>query len=166
MTIRKWIWIALGVAVGLAVIGVALLGAGIYLVARNVRVEPASALSAEQEFDLALQRFAGQKPLVRVDGNDWTILPDSRPETGHDAGHIEALQVLVWDPGEGRLARVRVPFWLVRLAGPGTIKLSPHHGGLDLERLSVTLDDLELHGPGLILDLVEPDETRVLVWAE
>ena len=142
----------------------AILGAGVYYVARQVDIQPATGASAERQFANALSRFRGQRPLIIIEGDDWNLQQTPSPEAAER--DVESLQVLVWEPDENKLARVRLPFWLLRLAGPGRIKLSPGHSDLELDHLRITVGDIERHGPGLILDHAERDGSRVLVWAE
>ncbi len=54
--------------------------------------------------------------------------------------------------------------WLLRLGNNGTINFSEND--LDLENLDLTVEDLDAHGPGLILDFEDDDSERVLVWTE
>jgi hypothetical protein len=57
--------------------------------------------------------------------------------------------------------------WLLRLSGNRGVDLSNSDTPLTTSvRLHVTADELERHGPGLILDLTTPSGERVLVWAE
>lgn len=166
MAVKTWIWVVVGsiFVMGIALIVVA--GTGLYWVARNVDIEPATGASAAQQFEHALARFEGQRPLVEIVGDDWILLPERGAGREDTAREIDAIQVLVWEPHENKLARIRVPFWLLRLAGTGSIRLSSRNSELDFENLKITVEDIERFGPGLILDHTEPDEGRVLVWAE
>jgi hypothetical protein len=72
---------------------------------------------------------------------------------------------MAWDPDDRKLVRVKVPFWVLRLTHPGA-QLKFGTDEIDLEHLKVTIEDLERHGPGLILDHREPNGSHVLLWAE
>jgi hypothetical protein len=72
-----------------------------------------------------------------------------------------------WKPESEELAQVQLPFWLVRLGGAkGKISINGEDALHDLERLNVTLEDIEQAGPGLLLDHQQRDGTQVLVWTE
>ena len=61
--------------------------------------------------------------------------------------------------------RVDVPFWLLRLKS-GPIAFSSHASGFDDERVRLRVEDIERRGSGIVLDISEPREGRVLIWAE
>jgi hypothetical protein len=160
---RRNIWIAIAVGavllVAIAVAGVVL--GGIVFYARHVHTASIAEQAARDEFDRTLARFAGQTPLVEIQGERNIVLhrtPDAprRP--------IAALRVLVYDAREGRRVSVDVPAWLLQFTSLGGRFRIASLDALSSQR--VTLEDLERHGPGLILDAREPDGARVLVWTE
>jgi hypothetical protein len=160
---RTWVWIVV-VGVVVAILGFfALIGAGIFLVVRNVEVEPATSATAEREFEQTAARFAGQSPLIEI-GEHGRVRRREVPE--RPAGpRPQTLKVLAWSADEDRLVRVNIPFWLLRLSGRrGRFNLGSDD--LDLDRLRITADDLERHGRGLVLDFQDSRGTRVLIWAE
>ena len=61
--------------------------------------------------------------------------------------------------------RVDVPFWLLRLKS-GPIAFSSYASGFDDRRVRLRVEDIERRGPGIVLDVAEPNEGRVLIWAE
>ena len=63
------------------------------------------------------------------------------------------------------MVRVDVPFWLLRLKS-GPISFSSYADGFDDRRVKLSVEDIERRGPGIVLDLVEANEGRVLIWAE
>ena len=66
------------------------------------------------------------------------------------------MRVLVYDAHEGRLVHVDLPFWLLRLVPSGRMsKVSGAGSEFSFESGHITVDDLERHGPGLILDARE-----------
>ncbi len=116
---------------------------------------------AEQAFARQRAQLPGP-PLVTVSGDGRAHLT---PGAGAAPGTTTTLHVLAYDAGQGRLVRVDLPAWLLRLARRGRVRVN----GLDalpdsVERL--TIGDLERHGPGLVLDATTPDGARVLVWTE
>jgi hypothetical protein len=55
-----------------------------------------------------------------------------------------------------------LPFWLLRLRDSG-VDVSIAADGT---RLTMTMDEVERYGPALVLDHLEEDGSRVLVWTE
>lgn len=79
------------------------------------------------------------------------------------------LNVLAWDPGDREMVRVSVPLWLVRKAD--------RHADWDLDfgderdrgrwrrRMDgMRWEDIERAGPGILLEVMEDEGDRVLVW--
>ena len=60
---------------------------------------------------------------------------------------------------------VDVPFWLLRLKS-GPIAFSSYANGFDDRGVKLSVADIERRGPGIVLDVSEPNEGRVLIWAE
>jgi hypothetical protein len=60
----------------------------------------------------------------------------------------------VFDPDTGKLVRANIPCWLLRFTPRGRIDLPSGHR-LDSDSAHFTVEDLERHGTGLILDLNE-----------
>ena len=58
-----------------------------------------------------------------------------------------------------------LPFWVLRLKS-GPIRISAYQQGWDDRGVSFRIEDIERHGPGIIVDASEPGEGRVLIWAE
>ena len=58
-----------------------------------------------------------------------------------------------------------LPFWLLRMKS-GPIRISAYQQGWDDRGVSFRIEDIEKHGPGIIVDHTERDEGRVLIWAE
>jgi hypothetical protein len=108
--------------------------------------------------------FKGQKPLIELDSRGKFLRANTvRATTGHPAVP-DQLNLLAFDPSDGRIVRFSLPFWLLRMkAGGATIDLNGNR--MDLEDLRLTVDDLERYGPSLIVDHLAPDGDRVLVWS-
>jgi hypothetical protein len=77
---------------------------------------------------------------------------------------LDALHIMVWDPGDGRLARFRLPFWLLRMKSD-PIRLSAYTTGMD-DRVDLRPEDIERYGPGILLDTGTETGERVLLWTE
>ena len=77
------------------------------------------------------------------------------------------LNVLAWDPGDREMVRVSVPLWLLHkvehdvdwddVDGDRDERWSRHMGKLRWE-------DIEKAGPGILLEVMEDEGDRVLVW--
>jgi hypothetical protein len=77
----------------------------------------------------------------------------------------DALNVLAFDPDDGRIVRISIPFWLLRMKMRGaTVDFNGNK--MDLEDLKLTVEDLERFGPTLIVDHRNVHGERVLVWSQ
>jgi hypothetical protein len=84
-------------------------------------------------------------------------------------GRATELNVLAWDPRDREMVRVSVPLWLVR-------KVDRHadwdfDGGDERDRERwrrhmgrMRWEDLERAGPGILVEVLEDEGDRVLVW--
>jgi len=87
-------------------------------------------------------------------------------------GRASQVNVLVFDPDDEKLVRVRVPMWLAkkayRIAEPdGEIEIDFDEGDEDLARHlrgRVSLAELEKAGPGMLVEVEEDGGEQVLVW--
>ncbi len=71
--------------------------------------------------------------------------------------------MLAWDDEDDRVISVRLPFWLLRYGDDIDINLNEQER---FDRLELTVDDRDHHGPELVLDHHEPGVARLLVWTE
>jgi hypothetical protein len=72
---------------------------------------------------------------------------------------------MAFDPEDGRVVRLAIPFWLLRLkTGRGSIDLNGSR--MNLEDLKLSVAELERFGPSLIVDHTSPEGDRVLVWSQ
>lgn len=170
-----WVWVVFGILGFCALIFIALVGGTIFMFRQHVHTDAVPKQTAQQEFDRQRNRFAGQQPLVQVaksDGNDSKVVVH-RP-SGTDPRHedLQGIRVLTYDERNGRLVTIDVPVWLARWAfsnrgGPGGHRtVSIGNGTVELESGDLTFEDIERHGPGLILDAQDERGAQVLVWAE
>ena len=164
---RTWVWVLVGLLV-VVVIGFAvLLGLGMMVVTRNMQVTEAGRESAERAIDDARARFAGQVPLVTLDG-DGHDARLSRTEldrriAAHQGPPPESMWIMAWDPDEQRLIKLSVPFWLLRMS-PNS-NLTVDLPGIGKSRSDLKIDELERAGPGLFLDSTV-EGAMILVWTE
>ena len=162
---KTWLWILLGL-VAIGVVGCfTLVGTGVYVVRKNMKVTPATAESAQDEFARVRAQFADQEPLVQITGSEHAT-PDLEQRL-RDAPKapepISAMHVMVWEEKEGRVVRVSLPMWLIRMGNRDSFKVDA--GGASIERIRISPQDLERLGPTLLVDHRDR-RSRVLVWTE
>jgi len=169
-----WVWVVLGI-VGFLVLSCALLvGGGILMVRRHFHTEYAEKQTAEQEFARQRALFAGQEPIIELRKNineDQRMVFHRPPQTATRRTDLQTIRVLVYDNHEGRLIHIDVPLWVVRLMPSNRDRDGRGHvsfGGdsFDFDSGNLTLEDLERHGPGLVVDGIDSHGAQVLVWAE
>jgi hypothetical protein len=127
---------------------------------------------------LAAVLAAGLLPgcLVQIDHctNAEAAFREARAEAAKAAGrsgNAGQVNVLVFDPDDEKLVRIRVPMWLAKKVYHVA---EGHEDEIDLDaddrdlagQLSrrVRLEDLEKAGPGLLLEVDETGGEQVLVW--
>jgi hypothetical protein len=162
---RRWPYVLLGVAILVVFIGIGAIITTVAWFQENMQVEDATERDAQAEFDTLLQRFGGREPLLEMRNGvpHYTKGRESTPIVAN-AG-LSTLNVLVWDPDDQRLARIALPFWLLRLKSD-PIRLGAYASGLDEGGVSLRPEDIEKYGPGVIIDTGSSGDERVLVWAQ
>jgi hypothetical protein len=163
--VKTWVWVVIAVVV-IGILGViTMAGVGIYFFSQHIDTRSASPSVAAKDFDEVRRRFNGQKPLIELDdrGRFLRANPD-RPSPANPTAP-DNLYVLAFDPDDGRIVRVTIPFWLLRLKAGGTT-IDFNGNAMDLEDLKLTVEDLERFGPTLIVDHRETSGDRVLVWSQ
>jgi len=162
---RTWVSIVVAILIIFVVLGIAIVGSAAFWFRRHINAQPMSAESATAEFEVARARFAGQQPLIELQRHDRAIIHMRAPKT---ASELQTLRVLAYDPRDGKLVRVSLPFWLLRLAPSSRhMNFGPAEFDFDAERMHLTMEDVERAGPGLLLDTENPrDGVLVLVWTE
>jgi hypothetical protein len=164
------------IAFGLAV---AAIGIAVALFSRYVKTEDTDSATAAHEFEAARARFAGRVPLVEYRGLQTPIV---RRDPSTPRHQIVAVRALVYSATEGYLRRVNVPMRILRLITTGGRLSLMDLGMFGDDRDRITLEDLERHGPGLVLDtgggsvgfLAVSDallgttskDSRLLMWSE
>jgi len=162
---RRWIPIVIGILFVLFCIAV---GGIIFTVSffrdhldvtRNIA--ESTAMSA---FDEVYARFPGQKPLIQLVDGTPQLVAERATQSGNGQP-LSTLHVIAFDRGDEEMAKFSLPFWLLRLKS-GPIRLSAYQQGWDDRGVSFRVEDLEKHGPGIIVDVTERREGRLLIWAE
>jgi hypothetical protein len=67
------------------------------------------------------------------------------------------LHILSWNADEGAIARITLPFALLRFGGDKK---------MDIEGVNLNWSDVERYGSTLLLDTDTPDGDHVLLWTE
>lgn len=170
MAIPRWAWAVIAIVVMVVIGIVAMAGAGIYFVTRQVQVREATPAKAESLFDENRGRFKGAQPLIELDPSGEIVrthLREAREAARKRGGAqaLEALHVMVWDSNDEKVVNIAIPFWLLRLK-QGPIEVFSETAGLRSADLRITVDDLESLGPSLLIDQRGRDGDRVLVWIQ
>jgi hypothetical protein len=163
-TKKTWISILIAVIVIVVALGIALVGGSAYFISRHVRAQFVSTAGAEAQFASARQRFVGQTPLIEMRKGAEPLI--HRPAEDAHAAPIEVIHAIVYSPDSRKLVSVNLPLWLLRMAPGKRFSFLDDNVDFDSGRVRLTLDDVERHGPGLILDQADRYGARVLVWAE
>jgi hypothetical protein len=167
-TRRTWLWIIFGVLICIALCGVALVGGGIYMMSKHVKTELVGRASAEEQFVRQRERFAGQQPLIEMTGEfgDQEVKVHRSGEAAPKS-ELQTMRVLVYDAHEGRIVHVDLPFWLLRFMPSARLgEVTGAGNGFSFESGHITVDDLERHGPGLVLDARGSRDAQILIWTE
>jgi hypothetical protein len=169
-TRRTWISILIAAVIIVGVLALTVVGGTAFFIYRHVNAEFTNDQTAEQEFVSARQRFGGQQALIEIKRNDEPVV--HRELIHADAGgarRLETLRVLAYDDTAGKLVRVSIPFWLLRILPTHNLSFLNDEGidvDIDSERVRLTVDDLDRRGPGLLLDHKDRRGSQVLVWTE
>ena len=163
--VKAWVWVVIAVVVIGVLCVVAIAGVGLYFFSQHVETRSASPANAAQDFEQVKARFNGQKPLIELDDHGRYLRSNTDRNPPPNAKSPESINVMAFDPDDGRIVRLSIPFWLVRMKMRGaTIDLNGNH--MDLEDLRLTAEDLERFGPTLIIDHKNASGERVLVWSQ
>jgi hypothetical protein len=167
---KTWISILIAAAIIVCVMALAVVGGTAYFIYRHVNAEFTNERIAEQEFAAAGAKFEGQQPLIEVRLNEEPVIHrDQIPATAAAGRKLETLRVLAYDDRAGKLVRVAIPFWLLRVLPSRNLSFLNDQGidvDIDSDRVRLTIDDLERRGPGLVLAHKDRVGARVLVWTE
>ena len=163
--VKTWVWVVVAIVV-IGILGViAMAGVGFYFFSQHVNTKVVSPASAAREFADISARFTGQKPLIELDERGHLLRANTDRAAPPKAEPLEALHVLAYNPHDGRIVRISLPFWLLRMKMHGaTIDLDGNR--MDLEDLKLTVEDLERYGPTLVVDHKARNGERVLVWSQ
>jgi hypothetical protein len=161
-TKKTWISIIIAAVIVVGIMAMTVVGGTAYFIYSHIQTQLTSTDSAEEQFAQARARFAGQQPLVELRDDEPVLHRNgSAPRQA-----LRALHALAYDPRAHKLVHIDVPMWLLRLVPSGNAIHISDLEELDEDRAHLTLDDLERHGPGLVLDVKRYRSGQVLVWTE
>jgi len=161
---RKWLAIILGVLFVFGMLAVGCVVVAVSFFRQNMAITETSEAAAMRELDEVRARFPGQQPLIQmVDGKPQLVA--ERASQAPTQTTLKTLHVIAFDVDEGNLVNVSLPFWLLRMKS-GPIRVSAYQQGWDDRGVSFRVEDIEKHGPGIIVDVTREGEGRVVIWAE
>jgi hypothetical protein len=163
--VRTWVWIVIGIGVLGVLCLIAVAGATFYMFTQHVDTKVVSRASANEEFDAIRTRFTGQRALIELDERGHFLRSNTNRDSQPGVKIPDQLYVLAFDPDDGRIVRVKIPFWLLRFKSHGTT-IDLDGGTMGVEDLKLTVEDLERFGPTLIVDHQGRHGERVLVWSQ
>lgn len=108
--VKTWVWVVVAIVV-VGILGiVAMAGIGFYFFSQHIDTRAASPASAAREFDEIRTRFGAQAPLIELDDRGRFVRAHTdRPLPAH-VTTPQNLHVLAFDPDEGRIVQVNLPF--------------------------------------------------------
>lgn len=164
-TRKTWLWIVFGILgfCVLMLLGVA--GAGVFFVAHHIAVQQTTSSNALRTFDTTRAWFAPAQPILEIDAFERPRETRRLAELPTSPSKPTNLYVLAWNPEDGKLARVTLPFWLLRL-GHQKVEFLDSKRGFNFDRLNLDVPELERVGPALVLDYRSPAGERVLIWTQ
>jgi hypothetical protein len=168
---KTWISILIAAVIVVGVLALTVVGGTAFFIYRHVNAEFTNDRTAEQEFAAARIRFNDQQPLIEITrGEEPVVHRDLIPSSGGPRPRkLETLRVLAYDDRAGKLVRVAIPFWLLRILPTHNLSFLNDEGidvDIDSDRVRLTVDDLDRRGPGLLLDHKDRHGSQVLVWTE
>jgi hypothetical protein len=147
----------------LAFVGIVGLSLGARLFATVFDRATADEPAATASFADVRRRFGGEEPVLEIRDEDRAVLRRAPPGT-RPGRPLDRLQVMAWDPDDGSLARVTLPFWILRFkAGPLDLSsrvMVDHH------QVDLTVEQIEQYGPTLLVDHEGNGGDRLLIWTE
>jgi hypothetical protein len=160
---KTWISIVIAAFIIVVVAALGLFAGAFIYVRRHAHSEVTQASTAEAEFARVRARFEGQTPLIELKVGEPPILHRTPAAPAYE---IQSLHVIGYDASSGKLSHVDLPGWMLRMMSAGGRFRLANLGFFDDEDNRVTLEDLERHGPGLIVDIRRSGRVQAVVWIE
>ena len=108
-----------------------------------------------QQMDEVRSSFPGQQPLIQIGRRPAAARRRARQPERRRKRTLSTLHVIAFDIDEGNLVNFSLPFWLLRMKS-GPIRISAYQQGWDDRGVSFRVEDIEKHGPGIIVDATRP----------
>jgi hypothetical protein len=165
---KNWLLIILGIVIFVVIVGVAAVVGFGYWMYKQMGVQVSKVDNPQPAFSEVLSKFEGQRPYIDVsfaDGREEATVHHEMEKPTRAS--LTKLHMLIYDEKDHQIVRMALPFWLLRLGGNKPINLRQGGSGFDPGvRLTVTVEDLERRGPGLVIDTVGRRGERVLIWQD
>jgi hypothetical protein len=165
MKIPRWAQVLIGVAIVGAFLAVGALIAVTAYFSQHVAVAETTAGDADTAFEEVRKRFNQRPPLIEMRNGVPHYVAARAEAPATPAQPIKSLHILAWDADEEKLARIEVPWWIVRLKS-GPIEFSSYASGLDDAGVSLRPEEIESHGPGILVEMTVKRDHRVLLWTQ
>ena len=159
---RNWLLILFGVAVLVVFVGIGVVIALAAWFQQNLQRQETSAADAQVQFSEVRQQFGGRPALL--DMRDGRPVYNTVRTASPQPSELQSLHVLVWDSNDQQLARLSIPFWVLRLKS-GPIEFSSYASGLGDGGVNLRPEDIEKYGAGIILDTTSHSGDHILLWA-
>jgi hypothetical protein len=164
---KTWVSIVIASVIIVGMLAITVVGGTAFFFYRHINTQFTPQENAEQEFAQTRARFAGQQPLIELTRGEEPVLHRELVGAANSRARVETLRILAYDPRAGKLVRVSVPFWLIRMAPSKNFSFFSNNGiDFDSDRIHLSPEDLDRMGPGLILDQKDRRGSRVIVWTE
>jgi hypothetical protein len=176
---KTWVSVTIVAASIAAVLAVGVTISAVVFFLRYVDTDYVAWETAAREFEAARARFVGQQPLIEFRGLQTPVV---RRNPSAPRQNLLALHALAYSAGDGQLRRAVVPATVLRLLSVGGRIRFMDLGMFGDDRDRITLEDLERHGPGLILDTsgrsvgplaisdsifgTDSQKSQLLIWTE
>jgi len=163
-TRKTWVSIVLGLMALVLLLVVGLIGGVVYFARSHSHSEETPRDVALAEIEKVRARFGNQQPLIELTSGEEPVVHRTPNAPPHE---IQALHIIGYDPDSGKLSHVDLPGWSIRLmAAGGRFRLANLGFLSNDDDNKLTLDDLERHGPGIILDVRRLRRGQALIWVE
>jgi hypothetical protein len=161
-------WLSVGLFAAIAALS-AVTGT-VWFFLRHRVTERASVSTAKVEFERLRARFAGERPLLDMQLRK----PSADVRRLRVPAPLHSFHTVIFDTRGGeRLVRLTVPYWFGR-------HYARHRGQFvwlgeltflddtefDPETIQLSLDDVERHGPGLLVDYQHPSGGQFIAWVQ
>jgi hypothetical protein len=153
------VMIIVGVLLCVVIVGV---GAAVWFFVSVFDSVPSDEVAAAREFDAVRQRLGSTPPLIAI--RDGTAVLTRRPPDS-SSSTLSRVRILAWEADQGRLSRVAIPWWLIRMKA-GSFDLNSDSVSRFSTSITISPEEIERFGPALIIEHTEADGSRVLAWTE